>query len=134
MREPFFVASALFCCLLCIEVSWVSPLVNLRACPALKLSNLPYLQNTYPVLPPPPLFSKVLQSLEIGIGRSGLTLAGWLSWLEHCPDTPRLWVGSGHIQESTNEGIRKWNNKSMFFFFSLSLPSLLSLKAINKKF
>ena len=35
---------------------------------------------------------------------------------------------SGHIQESMNERINKWDNKSMFL--SLSLP--LSVKSINK--
>ena len=47
-------------------------------------------------------------------------LTGWLSWLEHGPHTPRLqvWSQSGHMQESTNECISQWSNKSMFLSFS----------------
>ena len=37
---------------------------------------------------------------------------------------------SGYVQESTNECINKWNNKSMFLSFSLYTPSPLSLKSM----
>ena len=41
----------------------------------------------------------------------------------------RLNSRSGHIQESTNKCINKWNNKSVFLFLSLSL----SISKINFK-
>ena len=45
---------------------------------------------------------------------------------EHQPNTPRSSVNlrSGHIEDSTNGYINKWNNKSMFLslFLSLSNP------------
>lgn len=48
---------------------------------------------------------------------------------------------SGHLQDAANEFITKWNNKlwslSVFppppTFFSLFLPSFLSLKSTNEK-
>ena len=42
-------------------------------------------------------------------------------------------ITNQHIQESTNEYINKWNNKSMFLFLSFSL-FLPPLKSINKIF
>ena len=54
------------------------------------------------------------------IPKNWWALARYLSWLEHHPNILRLkfdpW--SGHIQDSTNECINKWNNKSMFLSLS----------------
>lgn len=71
-----------------------------------------------------------------------------LSWLEHLPNMPKLWVQSseinprsGHIQGSTNECINKCNNESMFLSLILSplslfpspLPLSFSSQSVNLK-
>ena len=67
-------------------------------------------------------------------------LAGCLSCLGHCLDTPKLWVHppSGHKGASTDEYVNGWNNKSKSLSLSLCLslfllPSL-SLKSMNNFF
>ena len=53
--------------------------------------------------------------------------ARYLSWLESCPDTPRLWVCPqlGHIKAAANELHKQVEQqKSMFLSLPLSSPSL----------
>ena len=53
-------------------------------------------------------FTKYLHQSYLKILLNIYARAGYISWLERCPDVPRWWVGSSrHIQEATNECINK---------------------------
>ena len=63
----------------------------------------------------------VIKQLSVRLGvlqkskKANVALAGWLSRVEHHPTHQgcRFDLWSGHVQESTNECIHKWNNKLM---------------------
>ena len=58
---------------------------------------------------------RVVWTSGIHSEKISMALARVLSLLEPCPDMARLQVQSpsGHIQESTNERINRWNNRSL---------------------
>ena len=83
------------------------------------------------------IFDKCILSYNLTPSYQGIKSRPWLGCSvgqnvipihQGCEFIPR----SGHIQESTNECINKWNNKSMFLSFSLKLKTCLKINILQK--
>ena len=73
-------------------------------------------------------------AIHKNIGKIKIKFSPWqLNWLARHPDVPRCVLDSwsGHIQETTNKHISRWDK--LMRFFPLTLQSIKKIKSKNHK-